>query len=86
LAGEGLTADQFAAILDPLRKNGTRHIAHKTRKLSEQIIEWARARGAFPEDRMNPASMTGPLRVLLRTTSTAPLSTPLSSQLPCFGV
>jgi integrase len=71
-----ITADQIYDIIQPLRHSGRRATAHKVRTLAYRIIEWARAREAFPEDKMNPASMKGRLRVLLNTNSTDPVSRP----------
>jgi hypothetical protein len=74
-----VTANHIYAIIHPLRQAGHKSTAHKVRMLAENIIEWAQARDAFPIDKMNPASMKGPLRILLKTTDTQPISTPLPS-------
>jgi hypothetical protein len=73
-----ITANNIYDIIQPLRQKGRRATAHKNRTLAYRVIEWARANDAFPENKMNPASMEegGRLRVLLNTDSTDPKSTP----------
>src|SRR5262249_43600420 len=72
-----ITADHIYQIIGPLRQSGRRATAHQVRLRAYKIIEWAQARGAFPEDKANPAAMKGRLQVLLNTTNTQPISTPL---------
>jgi integrase len=72
-----VTAHDIYAIIHPLRQSGRRSTAHKVRMLASWIIERGRALGAFPEDKINPASMAkgSLLPVLLNTTTTDSSST-----------
>jgi integrase len=71
-----ITASDIYKIIQPLRQAGRRSTAHNNRLLAYRIIEWARANEAFPKTEINPASMDGPLRVLLNTDKTDPVSKP----------
>ena len=71
-----ITARDIYEIIQPLRQAGRRSTAHRNRTLTYQVMEWARANEAFPKTEINPASMTGELRILLNTDHTNPLSTP----------
>jgi integrase len=74
-----ITSSDIRDIIQPLRQKGRRSTAHTTRTFAHRVIEWSRANGAFPETVINPASMElgSPLRVLLNTESTNPVSKPL---------
>jgi integrase len=63
-------------IIKPMRLRGLKSTAHHVRTLAAQIIEYAKAHDAFPDDKINPASMKSKLRTLLNTNDTEPISTP----------
>jgi integrase len=73
-----ITPKDIYDIVEPLRHRVPAR-ANQTLNRARTVLDWGHVIGALPEDRMNPASMKGPLRKMFGADSIEPEHEPLEA-------